>query len=43
MKNYSAPNWLLADLEKLEAKVTDLPKDVEHNFDIDKIIDYYSK
>ena len=43
LKNYDAPAWLLIDRDKLAAKVESNPKDIEHIFDLEKVIDYYSK
>ncbi len=43
LKKYEAPNWLLIDKEKLEGKVKSLPQNVEIPFDINLVVDYYSK
>lgn len=43
LKKYDAPEWLLLDKEKLEGKLLSLPKNVEIPFDINLVVDYYSK
>lgn len=43
MKKVEPPVWLYLDKEKIEGKVVSLPKDVETFFDINLVIDYYSK
>jgi len=43
IKKYEAPNWLELDKEKLEGKVKNSPINVEMPFDINLIIDSYSK
>lgn len=43
LKKYEAPVWLLLDKEKLEGEMTALPKDVETPFDVNMVVDYYSK
>ena len=43
MKKIEPPVWLYLDKEKIEGKVISLPKDVEAFFDINLVIDYYSK
>lgn len=42
-KNQEPPSWLYRDDEKLEGKVLALPKDSEMSFDINLVVDYYSK
>lgn len=43
LKKVEAPVWLMFDQEKLEGKVIALPKDIETMFDVNLVIDYYSK
>jgi len=43
LKGYEAPLWLFIDKEKLEGRVVSLPHDTETFFDINKVVDYYSK
>ncbi len=43
LKKYETPEWLFLDKEKIEGKVLSLPKDVEIPFDINLVVDYYSK
>ncbi len=43
LKKYDSPPWLGLDKEKLEGKISGLPDDVERPFDVDKVIDYYSR
>ncbi len=43
IKKYDPPEWLALDKEKLEAKVIAMPKDIEIPFDINLLVDYYSK
>jgi len=43
IKNYNPPEWLTLDKEKLEGKVISLPKNIEIPFDLNLVIDYYSK
>lgn len=43
LKKIEPPVWLALDQERLEGKVLALPKDVETIFDINLVIDYYSK
>ncbi len=43
LKKYEPPQWLFLDKEKLEGKVLSLPGDVELPFDINLVVDYYSK
>ena len=40
---YEAPIWLSLDKDKLTGKVVSLPKDFEIPFDVNMVIDYYSK
>ncbi len=43
IKKYEPPQWLSLDKEKMEGKVEFLPRDVETPFDINLVVDYYSK
>ncbi|OGM89611.1 hypothetical protein A3J77_00535 [Candidatus Wolfebacteria bacterium RBG_13_41_7] len=43
LKKYDAPEWLFLDKEKLEGGLLALPKGVELPFDINLVVDYYSK
>jgi len=43
LKKYDEPDWLSLDKEKLEGTVKFQPKDVEIPFDINLLVDYYSK
>lgn len=43
LKKYDTLEWLFLDKEKLEGKLLALPKDLELPFDINLIVDYYSK
>jgi len=43
LKKYEPPVWLTIDKEKLEGKVVNLPHDVEMPFDLNLVVDYYSK
>jgi small subunit ribosomal protein S4 len=43
IKKYETPEWLTLEKEKLEGKVKSLPKDAEISFDINLLVDYYSK
>jgi len=43
LKKYDTPEWLSLDKEKLEGKLLSLPKEVEMPFDINMVVDYYSK
>lgn len=43
IKKYEAPDWLAIDKEKLEGTVVSLPKDIEIPFDINLVVDYYSR
>lgn len=44
-KNYIPTSWIVSDIEKLSAKVTDLPKDTDMTgeFNPKAIIEYYSR
>ncbi len=43
LKNYEPPSWLSLDKNKIEGKVESAPKDVDFPFDINLVVDYYSK
>ena len=43
IKKYEPPHWLTLDKEKLEIKIKTLPQEVEMPFDINMVVDYYSK
>ncbi len=43
LKKYEAPVWLALDKEKVEGKMSVLPKDFDQSFDVHLVVDYYSK
>ncbi len=43
LKKYEPPVWLSVDREKFEGTVVSLPKDLELSFDVNVVVDYYSK
>lgn len=43
IKKYEPPVWLNLNKETLEGKVVGLPKDLEASFDVNMVVDYYSK
>lgn len=43
LKKHNPPSWLGLDKEKFEGKMSGSPVDVERPFDVDKVIDYYSR
>ncbi len=43
LKKYETPEWLFLDKEKIEGKVISMPKDIGTTFDINLVVDYYSK
>jgi len=43
MKKYEAPVWLSVNPEKMEGKMTTMPKDFDTSFDVNLVVDYYSK
>lgn len=43
LKQYEPPVWLVLDRDRLEGKVISLPKDFEIPFDVNLVVDYYSK
>ena len=43
IKSYQPPDWLVLDKEKMEGRVRILPYSTEIPFDINLMVDYYSK
>jgi len=43
IKKYQAPDWLMLDTDKVEGKVKSAPLNVEMPFDINLMVEYYSK
>lgn len=43
LKKYEAPVWLKLDVDKLEGEMVMQPKDFEMPFNINLVVDYYSK
>ncbi len=43
LKKYEPPVWLAVDAEKMEGKVLSAPKDFDVPFDVNLVVDYYSK
>lgn len=43
LKQYEVPVWLSLDKEKLEGRVVSAPKDFDMPFDVNMVVDYYSK
>ncbi len=43
LKKYDSPEWLNLDKEKLSGKITSLPKEIDMPFDINLVVDYYSR
>lgn len=43
LKDYSAPNWIVLNPEKFEAKIASLPKEIEAGFDFAKVLEFYNK
>jgi len=43
LKQYEPPVWLKLDKDKLSGEVAALPKDSEFPFDVNMVVDYYSK
>ncbi|KKW17156.1 MAG: 30S ribosomal protein S4 [Parcubacteria group bacterium GW2011_GWA1_50_14] len=43
MKNHNVPSWLSLNKDTLEGKVESHPKDVNFPFNINMVVDYYSK
>ena len=43
LAKYEPPVWLSLDSAKLEGKITANPKDLNDTFDVNQVVDYYSK
>jgi small subunit ribosomal protein S4 len=43
LKKYEPPPWLALDRDKMEGRVVSMPKNVEASFDLNLVVDYYSK
>lgn len=43
LKKFEPPVWLRLDKEKVEGEVVSLPKETEVPFDVNMVVDYYSK
>ncbi len=43
LKKHETPVWLSLDKEKLEGKMLEKPKDFDVSFDVNLVVDYYSK
>lgn len=43
LKKYEAPVWMALDVDKLEGKILSAPKDFDIPFDVNLVVDYYSK
>jgi small subunit ribosomal protein S4 len=43
LKNYVTPVWLTIDPEKIVGTVTTKPRDIDVPFDINAVVDYYSR
>ena len=43
LKEYEPPSWLHIDKEKLEGKVLGAPRDLDVPFDVNMVVDYYSR
>ncbi len=43
LKKYDAPLWIKLESDKLEGKVAALPKESDSSFDVNMVVDYYSK
>ena len=43
LKKYEPPSWLALDKEKLEAKVVSLPSNIQTPFNINLVVEYYSR
>lgn len=43
LKQYEPPAWLHIDKEKYEGKIVSEPKDLDIQFDVNLVVDYYSK
>jgi small subunit ribosomal protein S4 len=43
IKKHEAPEWLSLDADKMEGKVKEFPRNVEVPFDVNLVVDFYSK
>jgi len=43
LKDYVTPTWISLDLNKMEAKVISLPKEIEAGFDFTKVLEFYNR
>ncbi|MDP3901375.1 MAG: 30S ribosomal protein S4 [bacterium] len=43
LKNYVSPEWLSLDSDKLEGKIISAPKGLDILFNVNLVVDYYSK
>jgi len=43
LKNYTTPPWLSLNTDTLEGRVESQPKDVDFSFNVNLVVDYYSK
>lgn len=43
LKDYVTPTWMTLDLNKMEAKVTGAPKEIEAGFDFTKVLEFYNR
>lgn len=43
LKKFETPVWLRLNKDKIEGEVVSLPKDTEVPFDVNMVVDYYSK
>lgn len=43
LKDHKTPVWITGDVQKLEAKLVGVPKEVEPIFDFHKVLEYYSR
>jgi small subunit ribosomal protein S4 len=43
LKKYQPPTWLFLDKEKMEGKVLAFPQEVDGQFDINVVVDYYAR
>lgn len=43
IKKQEAPSWLSVDKDKIEGRMKSLPRDIEVPFDVNLVVDYYSR
>lgn len=43
MKNYTSPNWVIFDLDKMEGKILSKPKNTESFFNLNSVLEFYSR